>query len=864
LSKKHSIHVVIPLTLLIMFFTNNGYAQVSEDSVIVNSQDSIPSLVEDSVTFFQDTLIINDGSIDKPIYYSAKDSVRIDIKEKKVHLYNEATVDNGEVKIEAGYIMIDLDKNEVYATYILDEDSSKTQQPQFTDGAEKIQASSIRYNFDTKKGYIEEVAIQQDENVLYMEVAKRHSNEHIHFKKGRFTTCDLEEPHYHFQLSKAVMIPEKRIVSGPMNLWVQGVPTPLGLPFIIIPQMEDKSAGLLFPQIVPVSQFGFGLQDLGYYIPISDRLQTTFYGTIYSRGSWGLRNRTEYAKRYKYRGTVDAGFQQFKTGFPTNINQNKFTLNWTHGMDSKASPYWGFSSNVQFISDNNSQNNLDPLNENYFNNSFNSDINLQRLFPGKPITSGLKISLRQNSISNNISVTAPVLTVNVTRFFPFRKIIKKTNALSRIGVTYNFEGKNSSSFGDSLLSNGQFNRIGDRFQNGLNQNITLQTTASLFKNTWKFTPIVNYSNRINFQQTEKRYDAVNNTTITDTVSATGMAHSLTFTAQLNTTVYSYYRYVGKSEAKLRHVLTPTFSFQYIPNLNSHISRTDSIGVDMAPITYSIFESSLYRVSNTNTQALINFGFNNTFELKRRSDKDTLDGFKKTRLIDALTLNGSYDLLKDSMQLSNISLNMRVSPTKWLNFVASSTFSPYDWNDSTGVTTADYAINGNQRKLGRFISTNFATTLTLTSRESRKELESSLDELETNWNADYAYFLLHPEHAINFNIPWKVSLSHVYTINRNTNQATYQSERWTQLQTLMVNGDLSFTKRWKLVSVINLDLKEYKVTNARFTLTRDMHCWALAFHWTPIGGNKSFLFSIRSTSKLFQDAKIDIKRPPAFL
>ena len=837
-----------------MCFTNKGYTQ--ED------QDTIPPLI-------RDTIVLNESVMDKPIYYSAVDSIYMDVKNKKVNLYRQATVDNGEIKIEAGYIMIDLNKNEVYATYIYDEDSNRIQLPQFSDGAEKIEASSIRYNFDTEKGYIEEVAIQQDENFLYMEVAKRHNNEHIHFKKGRFTTCDLDEPHYHFQLSRAVMIPEKRIVSGPMNLWVQGVPTPLGLPFIIIPQMEDKSAGLLFPQIVPISQYGFGLQDLGYYIPISDRLQTTFYGTIYSRGSWGLRNKTEYAKRYKFRGNVDAGFQQFKSGFPTNINQNKFSLTWTHNMDPKANPYWNFSSNVNFISDNNSQNSLDPLNESYFNNSFNSDINLRRLFPGKPVTSGLKISLRQNSISQNISVTAPVLNVNVTRFFPFKKLTKKANALSRIGVTYSFEGKNSSSFGDSLLTDGDFSRIGDRFQNGINQTMTIQTTTSLFKNTWKLTPMINYGNKINFQQTRKYYDATNNGTEVDTIQLASWAHSLSFTAQLNTAVYSYYKYIGKNEPLLRHVLTPTFSFQYIPALNKHLMRTDSVGVDQEPITYSIFEQSLYRVNATNDQALINFGFNNTFELKRKSDKDTITGYKKTRIIDALTINGSYDLLDTITPLSDIRLNMRISPVRWLNFVATSTFSPYSWNDTTGAIEYDdnqraiYAVNG-RGTLGRFTSTNFATTLTLTSKEGREELESSLDKLETDWNADYAYFLLHPEHAINFNIPWKVSFSHVYTINRNTDESTYQSQRWNQLQTLMVNGDVSFTKRWKLAGQINIDLKEYDVTNARFTLTRDMHCWALAFHWIPIGGNQSFLFSIRSTSRLFQDAKIDIKKPPAFL
>jgi len=116
------------------------------------------------------------------------------------------------------------------------------------------------------------------------------------FLRGRFTTCDLPEPHYHFQLSKAIMVPEKRIVTGPMNLWIMGVPTPIGLPFAVIPQIEEKSKGIIFPEIVPTSVYGFGFQDLGYYLPINDRFQTTFYGSLYSRGSFGFKNFSEYKK----------------------------------------------------------------------------------------------------------------------------------------------------------------------------------------------------------------------------------------------------------------------------------------------------------------------------------------------------------------------------------------------------------------------------------------------------------------------------------------------------------------------------------------------------------------------------------------
>lgn len=813
----------------------------------------------------RDTLKVNDDSFEDVIYYSSRDSIYTDVKNKQVHLYGDAKVKNGEINMSAGYIMIDLNKNEVLATYAYDKDSNKVEFPKFSDGSEELKAATIRYNFDTEKGYIEELAVQQDEIYLYMGVAKRHPNDEIHFKEGRFTTCNLAEPHYHFQLSKAVMIPEERIVTGPMNLWVKGVPTPLGLPFSVIPQQKERTHGILFPELVPLSVYGFGVQNLGYYFPINDRMQTSAYVNLYSRGSWGLRNVFDYAKRYGYRGALDVGFQQFRSGFPENDNANKTSVVWVHRKELKSNPYWNFSANVNFISDNESKNNLDPLNENYFNNSFNSDININRYFPGKPVTMGMKMSVRQNSLTENISLVSPVFNANVTRFFPFKKVVKGTKGLalmaSRLGVTYNMEGQNRSTFRDTLLRDGNYSEIGSLFFNGVNQNVAIQTTAAFFMNTLKFNPSFSYSNKINFQQIEKTYDPVLNSTAIDTIQKAGMLHEMTLNASFTTMVYSYYKYVGKKKPLLRHILTPTVGFRYTPQLNS--LTTVNAGVDQAEITYSPFEQSIYTGYSGTGAGQITFGLNNTFELKRMSEKDTVSGFKKTRLIDILSLTGNYDLMKDTMNLSDLSLNLRIGPVEWFNFVANSIFSPYAWNPLNGNTLSDFAINNNQA-LGRFLTNNFTTTVTITSKESREVLNETQDLISNNWNADYEYFALHPEYLLNFNIPWKMSFSHVYSINLNTNIDSLNTEKYNEIQTLVTNADISITKRWKLSTTLNLDLNELKITNARFNLSRNLHCWALNFHWTPIGGNKSFLFSLRNTSSLFQDAKIDVRKPPVFL
>ncbi len=813
----------------------------------------------------RDTLYLEESSFNEKVYYSAEDSIFNDVPNKQIHLFGKARIKTADTDMKAGYLLIDLNKQEVLAKYSFDKDSNRIDLPTFTDGSEEIKAASIRYNFETKKGYIEELTLQPNEAFLYMGVAKKQANDEIHFKMGRFTTCNLPEPHYHFQLSRAVFIPEKRIVTGPMNLWVQGVPTPLGLPYAVIPQQKDRTHGILFPEFTPLSAYGFGFQNLGYYIPINDRMQTVVYANLYSRGSWGLRNVFDYEKRYGFSGTLDLGFQQFRSGFPDNLTNEKLSLQWSHRKEPKSNPFWNFSSSVNFISDNQSKNNLDPLNEQYFNNSFNSDINMTRFFPGKPINSGMKVAVRQNSLTNNVSLTAPIFNFNVTRIFPFKRFVKGTGGLaqlfSRLGLTYNLEAQNRSNFTDSLMATGDLRTISDQFMNGVFQNMNIQTTTSFFKNAIKITPNLLYTNKLNFQQISKTFDPIQNTTFIDTLKKSGMWHEMNIGVQATTVLYSYYKFLGKKKPLLRHLMTPSIGYRYVPQLNPLSTVTSSSGP--SDLTYSPFERSVYSGSAIKTASLITFGINNTFELKRRSDKDTVTGFKKTRIVDMLSVNGTYDLVKDSMKLSDLSLNLRISPIPWLNFVATSSFSPYTWDQTTGKTLSQYALSSTG-KLGRFLQTTLTGSATLTSKESRIKLTNTQMSISENWTSDYTYFALHPEYLLDFNIPWKLTLSHVYGITANTSKSVLNPNDFNQIQTVVLNGDLSFTQRWKLAANINIDLETEKISNARFTLSRDMHCWALSFYWTPIGGNKSFLLSIRNTSSIFQDAKIELRKPPVFL
>lgn len=867
-SQSSRLHQLLLLGLLIILGVAPLFGQSDSTKFIPSMPDSSATklLPADSLPIKIDTVYTNDESFESKATFTARDSIYADMKQNKIFLYGDAKVYYEEINLVADYIEIDMKKHEILATYTIDADSNRVGVPKINMDGQEMEVGKINMNYETKKAFIREVKIKQSENYLYMDVAKRHENEQIHFKRGRFTTCDLPEPHYHFQLSKAILIPEKRIVSGPMNIWIKNVPTPLGLPFVIIPQKKEneRKHGLLFPQFVPQSLYGMGIQNLGYFIPINDTVQTSIYASGFTSGSWDVSNRTSYKIRYKFSGNTYVAFQRFRESFPSKRRSNKLTISWQHIQDPKANPYWNFSANVNFVSDNNSKNNIDPLNTNYFTNVFKSDINLTRSFPGKPVTMGLKISMNQSTTTHNVMLTSPVFTTNVTRFYPF-KIFRKNKAgaakwYEQIGVTYNLEAKNMSTFADSLLKKVDFKRIGQSFYNGINQTASIQTTVSIFKNTWKITPSVNYRNTINFQQIRKSYDAVNSVLLLDTLKKAGMSQQLTANVQLTTVLYSYYKFVGKKQALLRHVLTPSFGYRFIPMLNQAFNYVDQ---NNQRIDYSPFEQSLYREATTKNQSILTYAFNNTFELKRKSAKDTITGFKKTRIIDALTVSGNYDMLKDSMRLSNFNIDLRIAPASFISFVARGVLSPYSWNDSTGRTIKEYAIK-DRKVLGRMTTVDFNTTFTITSKSSKEKMAQNKNLFSQYWNSDFQFYALHPEMYLDFTIPWKVNIGHIFSVNANQNKTALNPQKHNLTHTVFLNGDISITKRWKVTTTMYYDIKNKSITNFRVDLTRDMHCWRMAVNWIPIGFNKSFMVTFMGTSSMLSSAKIAVRKPPTLM
>ncbi len=780
-------------------------------------------------------VIEGDFGLDAPVKYSADDSIVVDVPNQIIRLYGNADLKYESIHLTADIVEIDIEKSEVQATYSLDSLGNPVGKPAFTDGTENVVCDAMKYNFKTEKALITEVRTQQGEGYIHMQTSKRQPNEELHFKNGKYTTCDKEKPHFHFQLTKAIVVPEKRIVTGPIYMKILNVPLPIAAPFAFLPNSDTKKNGVILPRFSLNGQYGPGIENLGYYLPLSPQWETYIYGTIFTTGRWALNNQLNYNVKYKHSGTIRLGFERLKGYFFEENITNNYSVYWNHNQSPKAHPSLRFGANIDFRSNNNPKQSIEIIAQDQFNTSFNSAINLNKSWKIKELSGSWtsKVSLQQNAQSNNFIFELPSFNFSVNRFdlgvLRKSKIGKKW--YENVAITYTANSLNSITVADSVartsFSAGDLSFLGSNNSSGITQNAIIQTNLKPKSGWFTFNLRTNYTENWNFQTFTKAWNPLNETIDTTLNNGFAANRNVNFSGGFNTNFYGYYRSSFKNGLKLRHVMSPNLSFTYRPDLGQHQELIiDTLGNTSF---YSPFDISLYREAARGESGFLSFGLANTLEMKKISKKDTVNqSFSSFKLIDQFNINGSYDFLKDSLNLSDLTFSFRTTPIKMINIQSDWTLSPYEWDKSTGVSGNTYAWNAGQG-IGTISRVNFAV---ISSYSINGEKTDTLRNFKNSkWNFDVTY-------------NWNKT--------RLTNIADTVTEKFRTVHSINLSGTISLWDLWSINYTVPTDLTVFSdfssfldgssSINPTFVLgiTRQLHCWQARLDFTK---NGNFIQSI---------------------
>ena len=337
--------------------------------VINNSQLFAQEIIKDTLLKIENT----DATVlEDEIIKNAKDSINIDIINRKIFLYGKAEIKYSDIKISAGYIEIDWNTNTITAKPKIDSLGEFIEKPVFEENNESFKSTEIRYNFKTKKGLIKEINSKEGEGYILGEKVKKTDNDIFYLEKGDYTTCDAEHPHFSIRANKIKLIPGEKIITGPAYLRIFNFPTPLFLPFGYFPNKKENSSGLIIPSYGESANLGFFLKEGGYYFTISDKIDLSLKGDIYSKGSWGLKSLIRYKKRYKFSGNLNLSYGNIvnsEKGFSDYSLKKDFFVRWSHKQDPKSTPSLLFSANVNAGSSTYHRNNSFNSNE-FLSNTF--------------------------------------------------------------------------------------------------------------------------------------------------------------------------------------------------------------------------------------------------------------------------------------------------------------------------------------------------------------------------------------------------------------------------------------------------------------------------------------------------------------
>lgn len=838
---------------------------------------SIPSLLTEKDSTKTDSVKKKKSVIESKIKRKAVDYEKIDQEKKRITLYNKAELYYQDIELTSGIIVLDYEKDEVYAGRIKDSTGKYTQLPVFKQGANVVEPDSIRFNFKTKKALIWNSRTDQGEFKVKAEISKR-ENDSVYFLKGaRFTTAkDIEDPEYYFKTNKVKFVPGKKVVTGMTNMVIANVPTPLALPFAFFPMTTESVSGLIIPTFNDTRAQGYALQNGGYYFALGDMYDLAILGDYYTNGSYAMRFESSYAKRYKFRGNVNVRFENQifeERGFPNYSKSRIYNIQWSHSQDGKANPNSRFSASVNLGSSKYFQQSLNQVNVgSQLNNTLSSSISYSKTFNSVPqVNMSLTATHSQNTQSQEINMTLPTLQVSVDRIFPFApKDAPKKGFFKNINLQYNLLGENRFKTTDEFFFKSEMFK---EAMTGMKHSIPLSTNFKVMK-YFSVSSSVNYEEIWYLKTIKREYDANSDKDITSTVNGFDAFRTYSYSTGIGTTVYGTFNLGENKKIKsIRHVMKPNLSYSYTPSFEKYYDTYASDASGRMEIKeYTRFEGGMYGAPGISKSNSFGFSLSNTFEAKVTDKDSTKTEPKKIMLLNNLNFQTSYNVIADSLRWSPLRVSGGTLLFKdKMNVNFGMTLNPYAL-DNSGKTINMFNID-NGGSLFRMTSANMTLNYSLSSKGGEDEKKKNKQGARNGGREDDLFgtnvdfsdrresqFTDDDDEEDNFKgffksvIPWDMTLAY---------QLTYSNDRREKKisgNSLMVSMNTDLSPKWKIGASTGYDFVQKGVTFTQLRFERDLLSWRMDFNWSPFGNNSFWGFFIGIKAGVLSDIKWEKNKP----
>jgi hypothetical protein len=849
---------------------------------------------QDSVmtdTTLKNLRLFSPNAIESKVTYTAVGYKKVDIVNKKVILVNTATVNYGEIEIKADSIVFDMKTNLVFAVGRMDTTGKISGKPVFKEGSQEYEADTLTYNFKTHNGFAKNIITKQEGGLLLnTSFTKLLVDGTSNIAQSKISTCDAVPPHFYIDLRRAKVYPGKKIISGPGNLVLEGIPLPVAIPFGFFPIQTKKAAsGLLIPRIGEERARGYSLTEGGYYFALSDYFDLSLKGNLYSNGTWMATAQTNYNRLYKYSGNFSFSYADNKMGhkgLPDYNETKNYRVGWTFNQDAKAAPGSRFSASVNMSSSGYDRNNSYTVTE-HVTTQRQSSVSYSKSWDGGITPFNLSVSANhsQNVKNKTVSLNLPKVNFNASRIYLFRgkNSSVPTKWYQELQLSYSASLDNQIETKDSLLFT---SAVWKNMKNGFKHDIPLSFQIRPFNN-FSISPSITYSGVMYTQKIIKNWkpdyiNPENNQRIPSVVNDTirgvfyGQALNPSISASFNPQLFGTFNFTNPNSRlqAIRHVIKPSVSFSFVPALTGLSSRMyktvqiDSTGNKFNE--YSIYEGSLFGTPSLSQKSgNISLSLVNIVEAKVFARNDTTGKAKKVKIIDNFSINTSYNIFKDSMKWEPVSMQIRTTILENIGISANSSFSLYG-TDSNGRTIGTFAFAQNKKLM---TLNNFSTSLDFSLSDF---LKGNKDKKKTNTppqntltqgvagnngmagpndlsQQNSGTMLLDEYGYPVFDVPWTLNLSYSFSYYKSGLKPII-----TQALSLN-NGSVKITKKMSVTFTSGYDFTRKEITMTQIGITRDLHCWEMNLNWVPNGSMQMWNFTIRVKASVLGDLKYERRK-----
>lgn len=810
---------------------------------------------------------ISKDSLDAPVVYHADDSMVLDIPTKKMILYGKETkVNYSENELIAPLIEFDQNTSLVSAYLVKDSNGNVVSMPVFNQADFNSVADTIRFNMKTGKGLTKGTYTKQGEMYVYAKTIKKVNADVFYANYSRFTTCNLDTPHFAFVSKKVKFINKKMAFTGPVNPEFEGVPVPIVLPFGIYPLSQGRHSGLIAPTFTANAELGLALEGIGYYKVINQNWDVVTRGTLYSYGGWTANISPRYYKLYRYRGDFSLDIQHLRD--LDKSGNRGFNFRWNHSADTKSRPGVSFSANVNAGSSRFNQA-VPNSPQRRFNNNFGSSITYAKVWKDKPYNLSISANHQQNVNLKFIQINLPDVAFNVNTLFPFRKEerVGEYKWYENIGIALNTNAKSLSSFYDTASNITK--QFIDKLQWGANHTVPITLSLPAI-GAFQFAPNVSYQEKWFQQQLLRTWNSA--TKKVDTVVKKGIytAREMQFGMGVTTRIFGMIGFKKKSKIQaIRHEIRPSISANYKPDMNRKTFQNFQIDTFGNKISASIYDGSIFGGFGQGKFGGLSFGIDNVLQMKVKDKNDTsAEAIKKVTLIDGFSINGGYNFLQDSFKISPLSISFRTNLFDKISINANASTMPYQTN-ANGDFIDKLIWAKKPWSLGTLTSGNISVSSSFSGGDKKQTQPNPLNNQQTltnpisgmpldEYQQEAAYITNNPGQFANFNIPWSVNFAYSLQFNRtrNTNFVGYRTDF---SQNISGGGSLNLTPKWQIGLNGSFDITQKELGLISMYLSREMHCWQLSMNLSASRGNNYFNISISPKSGILRDVKINRTR-----